>query len=501
MTSNWHVGNSVCDSQNFILRLSEGSSIEDSSPQRFVANKKREEDIIVISDSSCNSSPMHIDKQKWKSCSTSNAGNGEYQQSWILEISSESEKEKESDSSGKLARSDNKFSKKRFMSRTVVQVNKNPTEASLISNNNSSTAERLFDSLLTSSALTNDKTAISSYTNYDRDQVNKRHFNDRSPILITEQERNSKLKPSCAIYNNSPNVLSKYPTCNTPKQDSAGKARLTKEDTYKILKNIKYMQTVYDSPRNKKENVIINESTDIDEDILHPALSPNYIRKIQHLSDSDPDVINSLKKDILQAHLQAELSESSKSHDISGVMNSFRPLSERRKKQIKEWLQVNFPDSQSDSSFNTVPPSTRNSNSGNSSLERLELTHETPNNRGRIDKTQTDEKQRTIVNSDRVVHSFLTRQTTLDQHFRQSKNNSEFFIPDNKLKLLPKVQTDKKASPVVNTPETMDTMDCVDILDKLYGTSWRDKANALLPTTEPRKTSIQTVNRIVQTER
>lgn len=504
MTSNWYAKDSVCGSQSFNLRLSEDSSVKDSSPERFVRNEKAEDDIIVISDSSCSSSPERTDKPTWKSSSTSSIRNKGYQRLYFLEISSsESEKERESDPSWKLV--DNKFSKKKFINRTVGQLNEIPIESSLISN----------DTLLTSkNALTNDETA--SDMNYDRAEINKskRYINDRNVTLITGQETNSKLreeynntdkinkviKPSCATYD-SPNVLSKYLTCNTPKQDSTGKTRLTKKDTYNILKNIKCTQIVYNSPREKKEvNTIINESTDIDEDIIHPAISPSYNKKVQHPIGS-PDVINtSLKNNILQA----DLSDSSKSRiDISRVMDSFRPLSERRKKQIREWLLTNFSDSQSDYSFNTVPPSTRNSNSGNSSLERLEQNYETPNNRGRINKTQTNEKQRTIINSDRMVqNSPLTQdQTIMDEYFKKSKNNSEFCTPDNKSKLLPKAQTDKKSSSVINTFDTKGVRDCTDILDKLYGTAWRDKANVLLPTTEPRKTSVQTVNRIVQTER
>ncbi|XP_018398780.1 PREDICTED: acidic repeat-containing protein-like [Cyphomyrmex costatus] len=183
-------------------------------------------------------------------------------------------------------------------------------------------------------------------------------------------------------------------------------------------------------------------------------------------------------------------------------MDSFRPLSERRQKQIREWLLTNFSDShnQSDCSFNTIPPSTRNSNSGNSSLERLEQNYETPNNRGKINKTQTDKKQKIIVNSDKVIHSLLKGQTTLDQYFKKSKNNSTVCTPDNKLRFLPKAQTEKKAS-LVNTYESKTVMDCANILDKLYGTSWRDKTNVLLSTTKLQKPSNQPINRIVQTER
>lgn len=519
--SNWHVRNSVCDSQNFTLRLSEDSttSTDNSSLQRFATNRKTDDgdDIIVISDSSCSSSPERTDISKRKSSSTSNVQNKEYRKLHFLEISSsESEKEKESDSSWT---SDNRFSKKKSVNRTIIQVDKTPTETSSVSNDLSS--DRLFDALLASNnASTDNKTGISSNVSCDRDQISKfkrfidkskEHINDRSCILITDQEINSKLRekynieernkvinPNCAIYDNS-NVLSKHPTFNTPKQDSTGKVRLTKKDTYKILQNIKCTQVVYDSPRERKENnVIIDESTDREEDIqMHPAISPNYNRKVQHPNDSTDVTDTSFKNTILQT----DLSESLKPHiDISRGMDSFRPLSDRRKNQIRKWLLTNLSDSQSDSSFNTVPPSTRNSNSGNSSLERLEQTYETPNNRRKI-KAWTDKKQETIVNSDNVIHSFLTRPKTLDQYFKKTKKSSEFCTPDNKPKLLPKAQTDKKASSVVNTFETKGIMDCADILDKLYGTSWRDKANAVLSTSKPRKTSVRSTNRIVQTER
>ncbi|KYN34813.1 Acidic repeat-containing protein [Trachymyrmex septentrionalis] len=519
MMSNWYPESSACGSQNFKLRLSEDSteSTEDFSLQRFAANKtKDEDDVILISDSSYSLSPERSYKSKWES--NSNVKSKEHQKLYSLDISSENEQEKESDSLRNCVRADDKFLKEKSASKIITQVNKALTESSLISND-ISTADRLFNALLTSDALTNDKTTVSSGVSNDRNQVNKckkffkskGHINYRNPTLSTHQEINSKLKEkyntektnkitklSYNVYNGSPNVLCKHPIYSTPKQNSTGKVKLTKKDTYKILKNIKYTQVVYDSPReSKKNNVIIDESTDIDEDALHPAISPTYNKKVQHSGDNSDVIDSSLKNDILRT----DLSEPSKSHiDISKVMDSFKPLSERRQKQIKEWLSTNFSDShnQSDCSFNTVPPSTRNSNSGNSSLERLEQNYETPNNRGKINKTQIDGKQKIIVNSNKVIHSFMKGQTTMDQYLKKSKNNSKFYTPNNKSRLLPKAQTEKKASSV-NTCESKTVMDCANILDKLYGTSWRDKAN-VLSTTKSRKPS-EPINRITQTKR
>ncbi|KYN10507.1 Acidic repeat-containing protein [Trachymyrmex cornetzi] len=519
--SNWYPESSACGSQNFKLRLSEDSteSTEDSSPQRFVANKtKDEDDVIVISDSSYSLSPERPYKSKWES--NSNVKSKEHQKLYFLDISSKNEQEKEPDLLWNCIRADDKFSKEKSASKIITQVNKALTESSLISND-ISTADRLFNALLTSDSLTNDKTTVSSGVSDDRDQVNKskkffkskKHVDYRSPTLSTQQEINSKLrkkyntektnkvtKLSYNVHNGSPNVLCKHPIYSTPKQISTGKVKLTKKDTYKILNNIKRTQVMYDSPReSKKNNVIIDESTDIDEDAVHPAISPSYNRKVQHPGDNSDVIDSSLKNDISRT----DLPEPSKSHiDISRVMNSYRPLSERRQKQIKEWLSTNFSDShnQSDCSFNTVPPSTRNSNSANNSLERLEQNYETPNNRGKINKTQTDGKQKTIVNSDKMVHSFLKGQTTMDQYFKKSKNNSKLYTPDNKPRLLPKAQTEKKASSV-NTCASKTVMNCANILDKVYGTSWRDKANALLSTTKSRKPSDQPINKIIQTER
>lgn len=111
---------------------------------------------------------------------------------------------------------------------------------------------------------------------------------------------------------------------------------------------------------------------------------------------------------------------------------------------------------------------------------------------------QTD-KQISMVNSDKVIHSLLTRQTTLDKYFKKSNNISKFCTPD-RPKSDVKVQVDKEVSSSINTPENTVT-NYADILDKLYGSSWRNKANALLPITEPRKTSNQATSRIIQTER
>ncbi|KAL0111847.1 hypothetical protein PUN28_013205 [Cardiocondyla obscurior] len=510
MTSNWYTENLVYDSQNFSLRLSSGSSTKDSSPQRFADKKTNDEDdIIIISDSSCSSSPINANKPKWKPSSTTKVKSKEYRKFHFLEdSSSESEKERESpDSLWKLYRSDNKLSKKKHTSRTVMQINETPTETSSTSNDTSERYESDY------------KAVTSSNTSHDRNQVkeSKRHTSHKSPASITRREINLKLrdepntekinkiiKPSYATYSDSRCVVRKHPIHYTPKQDNSGKSKLTRKDTYNIFKNIKCTQLVYNSLRDKKQtDIIINDSTDAEDDLMHPAISPDYDKKKNDFGDS-PDIIEtSLKNNAVQVDLAKP------SISRTNVTESFKPLSEKRKNQIRNWLQINSFDTQSECSFNTVPPSTRNSNStGNSSLERLELYYETPNNRDRINKVQTEGKQRTISNFDKVLHSISTHQKTLEQNTKQTDNDSKFCTcnntpnntPHNKSKALLKTQTEKKAVDEDDL-DTKVVVDYVNILDKLYGKSWRNKANILLPSTEPRKTFVPTVNKLVQTER
>ncbi|KAL6258979.1 hypothetical protein P5V15_008902 [Pogonomyrmex californicus] len=520
MTSNWNMGASVCDSQNFTLRLSEGSTIEENLSLSHFNMNKETEDVIVISDSSCSSSPERSDKSKWKSNLSSKDNKKKEYGEIILDSSSDSEDDKKKlNPLKKPVRYDNKFADLRSINKTVIQIDtktidNKTNEALLISDDTLLTSDKSSDVFFTcnDTSSSNDKTAISKDTNYGKNQLNK--FNVRSPILMHEQEINlnsigqsaketNKIIKS-ATYNSS-NILSrmnKHPICKTP-QDSTGKARLTKKDARKIFRNVKGTQVAYNTPKEKKEtNVIIDESIDADEDEIHPALSASYIKKVQHLNGS-PDVIESSLKNHIIPDSEMDLSESSKTDDkyldMPQEENLYRPLSEKKKKQIAEWLtNCRISDSRSSSS-SIIPPSVTCSNSGNSSLERLELNYETPNNREKFNKTRTDEKQRTIIESDRIINSFLTRQTTLDQFFKKSKNNTEFRTPDNKPKSL-KAQTEvRKTSSAINA-QTKDVAHYVDILDKLYGTSWRDKADVLLPT-EPQKTCVETINRIVQTER
>ncbi|KAG6803363.1 acidic repeat-containing protein isoform X1 [Apis mellifera caucasica] len=162
---------------------------------------------------------------------------------------------------------------------------------------------------------------------------------------------------------------------------------------------------------------------------------------------------------------------------------------------------TNLPDSQSDSSLDIVPLSNKHDkSSGNSSLERLEMNYETPNNRGKINQLPNESK---TINSkcNKTSNPTVLRQTIINEFVQKTKNN-EFHTSH-------KTHTNDKFSiPIntsTNTPQNIDIRDCADILDKLYGKSWRNKADILFPKSEPRINTIKqattTKNRAVQTER
>lgn len=496
MTSDYNMANFVSDSQNFTLRLSDGSTIEDTQDLVATSKTKDKDDIIVISDSSCSSSPERNSKLRWKYDSNSIKNKKEkYPRLYFLETSSESESEKSNLPCKWIAKSDDKPLERKYINKTTIQINK-----AYYTSDETASSDSINDRN-TKNKINNDK----SYKNPILMFPEKKMIDSKMREKYNVKEANEVITPNyvtCSDDSDITNRVNKFPVYNKLQQDKTGKMKLTKQDTHKILKNIKSTQVVYNSPREKKEtNVIIDESTDEDIHVMHPAISPNYVKKIKY-NLNDPDVIDTSLKDNVNS--QMDLLKSFKTYskflDVLRKEDLHKSLSERKKRQIAEWLMTNSPNSLSDSSCSNIPLSIRNSiDSGNSSLERLELDYETPNNRGKINKVQT-EKQTTIINSDKVINSFLTHQTITDEYFKNPNNNtSKFNTPD---KSLLKVNTDKKvASSVINTPANMDIMNCADILDKLYGNTWRDKANALLPTTEPRKTSNQITNRIIQTER
>ncbi|XP_008204887.1 acidic repeat-containing protein [Nasonia vitripennis] len=103
-------------------------------------------------------------------------------------------------------------------------------------------------------------------------------------------------------------------------------------------------------------------------------------------------------------------------------------LSERKKKEILQWLSTNFDSSRCGSSCSqesAIADSRKSGlSSGNSSLERLELNFETPNNRGKVSKPGT------VDRANRRKQSDLEKQNTIDQYFDKSKKGQLDIVRD-----------------------------------------------------------------------
>lgn len=518
MASNWNMKKSfVSDSQNFILRLSESST---EYTDDVDDNKVETDDVIVISDSDSSLS-NHLSKSddsfiRLNSLIPENNEKKEEEeterQMYMLRTSSSDSEEKNLNPPWRgMDRFDNKFLNKKYVNRNIVQVN---------------------EILYTSDETTNSSNAIQD--NNVKDHRNKSDIPDcyKIPALkIIQQIRDANIDASKeqnnikqtnqtiisnhTTHNDDCNIhikLNKVSINNSPvQQNSARKAKLTREDALRIFKNIKSTQIVYNSPRErKKTNIIINESTDVDtdEDIMHPALSPKSIKEIKGHSNS-PDVIYTNSRDNIIPDSQIDLSKLHTNRPSNNPQEEtfHKPLSKNKKQQILKWLMTNISESLDDSSCSNIPQSTKNSvSSGNSSLERLEVNYETPNNRGKIGKAHTGSgsKHNTNVDCNGVAQSSLIDETTVHISIPKHKDDNCKFPTLNRPKYLSPTQHSEKIIPsssVTNTPKNADIMGCADILDKLYGKSWRDKAGALLPATEPREKPDHVRYRIIETER
>jgi len=480
----------VNDSQDFRLYLSE-STIGDTRNGVSTDKMGDRNDIIVISDSDSDSSAGCIDPTGLKPGAERNVTHRKkttYPRSYFLEIS-EDEEERLSEpwpmlDIKSLDKCDNKISE------NINNIIYTSDETTISSNDSNSNGNMKIG--------TNKCDSDKSYKipiSIDTEQkIVEKYSTKQTNKVITPSNSHSKVL----------NRLNQLQTYDTPLQNNVERMKLTAEDTQKIWRNIRQAKITHDSPRNRKEtDLIIDESTDADEDVIHPAISSKSNKKLMCL-DNSCDVINTSLKDIIPDSQESSPkpyhTHVNHSPDMPKEEQFHKPLSEKKKKQIVDWLMMaNSSDSRSDSSCSNIPPSTINSkDSGDNSLERLELNYETPNNRGKIIKTQTAQHngRNPIANADRVIQAIPTCKTTLDRFIQKSRNNnSEFKIPDRST--LP-LKADKDICETVNTPE-MGVKSCTDILDKLYGKSWRNKANAVL--SEPRKTPIQIINRIIQTEK
>ncbi|XP_043668748.1 putative uncharacterized protein DDB_G0282133 [Vespula pensylvanica] len=488
----------IIGSQDFSLKLSDDSVIEDTQdilPDNSEVNTNKD-DIIVISDSSIDCSLDYFNKEK---ITTPIIPKNTYKslirsKNYALEISDDSSEDENFYEKWKNVSVRNKhYDKFSNCIDKVTSQDKNSFYTSDDSSKNSNT----------SSSEHNKNTNISKNRYISSTLINVQHNNEKSNRQIqdtSEKEENihtpiSNLNLLNKLTNY--NINSSNSNTNNSKKSKTC-IQLTKGDLNKILTNIQSTKAIYESPKLQKiNNVVIDETLD---DEIHPALltNDNLIKKV----DKPPAVIIDEippNSDIKNQCTEINIVTSSKIYDQSveiPIDNQVKGLSERKKKEISDWLMLSSPRSCSDSSFSNVPASSKNGiSSGNSSLERLEMDYETPNNRGKM-RFKTNENN-VIISDTKRTNPTVSKPKTPHKFLHKPNDN----IPKSSNILQKKKPTDQCKNVNTKQSNNMNVMECTDILDKLYGNIWRDKAGALLSTPIEKQQILMKKDRAVQTER
>ncbi|XP_043515050.1 uncharacterized protein LOC122531309 [Frieseomelitta varia] len=459
---------SLCNSQNFCLKLSQDSTISNYTKSQEIND---DEDIVIISDSSFESTCSVTKKTKSKSTPNKDLI------TYVMDSS-------DSDST--------KITEKKYF-----QTWKANEKSQFGSNYQGKKDNIKKDKIL----YTSDESSCSSIEYIKEDIISSSKTNSTYVSFTTDNvkstpDTNVQSHSNIVDTNNSKNFNSNIQSCKTAspmnKNDIDFKKKLSRKDTKNIIKNIRSTRIIYESP--KERNTAFDK--EIDDMIIHPAISPKNDLEVNNESaiDSENDIIRGSQMNLANPYKTHVSKFLSTTHIEKDRGAAYVELSERKRQQISKWLMANSPDSQSDSSSNIVPLTNKNDiSSGNSSLERLEMNYETPNNRGRIH--QLKESKTTTPNYN-PSHSTVPHKTIINEFAQRTKNNV--------FERSKKSHTNNVSIPmdsIMNKPQNVDIMECVNILDELYGKSWRDKANELFSKSEPRKQVIKTKNRAVQTDR
>ncbi|CAL7936961.1 unnamed protein product [Xylocopa violacea] len=500
---------SLSNSQNFCLKLSQDSVESDNQ------ETNNDEDIIVISDSSSKcSTPTHASR----SSSTSKKHPLINNNVFILDSSDSDSVDNENE---KYFQTWKAKAKSHFINNyqnDILKENKilyTSDESSCNSIEQMKCIENITSSDKTSSTYvtcTTGNSTTKGNANSHGNMYNKGNILSNYAVNSSRSNSKSSKSPSTSTCKSSNSSKSKSSNDNICKSSNSSKSKssnnnfkshLSRKDTKNIIKNIKSRQMVYESPKVRQENAQLDKEAD--DSIIHPAISSTTNLKqsnviINETIDSESEIIPASQSNLTNLyknHISKYFNVPNVEKDIGTTCTE---LSERKKKQILQWLMVNSPDSQSDNSFSVVSTSNKDDkSSGNSSLERLEMNYETPNNRERMRQQYAIEKGITTPGCNKVPPSTPLRQTTINEFVQRTEDNvsvhSKLTKSHAKNNMFP-----TSANPTTNVQQNIDITDCADILDKLYGKSWRDKADALFPKTEPRKV-VATKNRGVQTER
>ncbi|KAK9296050.1 hypothetical protein QLX08_009820 [Tetragonisca angustula] len=461
---------SLCNSQNFYLKLSQDSIVSNYTKSQEVND---DEDIVIISDSSSESTCSATKKTKPKSTPNKDLI------TYVMDSS-------DSDST--------EITGKKYFQTWKVN------EKSQFGSNYQGKKDNIKkDKIL----YTSDESSCSSIEYIKEDIISSSKTNSTYVSLHTDNvkstsDTNVQSHSNIVDTNNSKNFNSNIQSCKTAspmnKNGIDFKKKLSRKDTKNIIKNIRSTRIIYESP--KERNIAFDK--EIDDMVIHPAISPKNDLEANNESaiDSENDIIRGSQMNLTnpyKTHVSKFLSTTHIEKDRGAACAE---LSERKRQQISKWLMANSPDSQSDSSSNIVPLTNKNDmSSGNSSLERLEMNYETPNNRGRIHQLK---ENKTATPNYNPSHSTVQHKTIINEFVQRTKNNV-FERSISKQNHTNNVSTPMDS--IMNKPQNVDIMECVNILDELYGKSWRDKANELFSKSEPRKQVTKTKNRAVQTDR
>ncbi|XP_066593874.1 germ cell nuclear acidic protein-like isoform X2 [Prorops nasuta] len=259
----------------------------------------------------------------------------------------------------------------------------------------------------------------------------------------------------------------------------------------------------------KFNNVASLKVTNEDELSVHPAITDDsaFVRKIKKFnriinetsSESELNIDETSKEELLN-YKSKIIKDTNKELLETPKCN----LSERKKKQICKWLDNNSVGSCSDDSISYIPPSQKNSGSGNSSLERLEKDYETPNNRNKFFKYKTpcqtidrfpERSKKINLSTPKKITSSGKKKNLTSYHAPPPASSGIKSHTDTSAKGNPTNQS----SLTQNSPTNVDVKEYTDILDKLYGNVWREKANLIF--SEKKKLPVRTIDRAVQTEK
>lgn len=475
----WQVENTMeeNDSQNFCLKLSQATVISDIE----ITN---DDDVIVINDSSSEScSPKYISKLKAKA-----------KKFPTKETTIYIDDSNDTDSESVMFKNNDYLKVWRENKKSIVnnyQRKNNELESMYTSDETSSNSTEFLKNYIVSSENTG-SSYISCTTNSAKTDIQP-DLNKRNDKYVT---------PTCVVNSKEPknsnvNVQPTKAVSSVLKYHNDIKRTLTPKDTRNIMKNIKSKRIVYNSPKVQRTNEKFIEKSDdeLSDNVNHPAISPRGRPIPETPLDSESEIVPDSPENLANLY-KTHVSKYFNTPGVERETNMmYTELSERKKKQISQWLMANVPESPDDS-LSIVPPSNKDDTaSGNSSLERLETNYETPNNRGKIHQ-QSAENENKHLDTNKTPRT-VVRQRTINEFIHETRDN-------NLILSTLKRNTAKNnifSTSIANEQKNVDLMDCAHILDKLYGKSWRDKADVLFPNSEPRKKTVCTKSRAVQTER